>query len=412
MKTKVGTFALNTSTGNQSVTGIGFKPKVVWFFITAQTGGGVTTHLQQSIGVAHDTDSGRGMMNAADDNVATTQCTRRMRGSHVLFWNSPSSATQTFQANYVSSDADGFTINITVAPGSGFRVGYFAISEGDITNVVDSEFDLNTSAGSQSITGVGFKPDFVFIYTPNTAGGGTNGNGISNAIGYAVSNSQQCTSGWSSEDNVGTSNDNRVNRSTKFLHLPDTDGSNRAIVDFTSMDSDGFTFEVDFVSPATAFKINYIAIKGGQWHCGTFLTQTSTGNFSETGVGFRPKGLFFSSVMKTGSANIGADMRFSIGVGDENINQFVHGGLSEDGVTTTDVDQFQHNDSVYRTYNHTPASVGRVDLVTMDKDGFTMDQDNADATGYEVTYFAVGEIDEIRNLVGNMSPNLHGGMQL
>src|SRR5215467_2320173 len=104
VSTKAGSFAANTVTGNQAVTGVGFQPKAVLLFSTGATATGDVAPAAISgtynIGFATDSthraalslfDTGYGHSNAAIQYLAD-------QGSPPV-------------ADFVSMDAGGFTIN-------------------------------------------------------------------------------------------------------------------------------------------------------------------------------------------------------------------------------------------------------------------------------------------------------------
>jgi len=108
------------STGNKSITGVGFTPKLVRFTI-AVTGsnisivgigwGAMTTTSQYYVAF------GATGASATYGRIgATTGC---------IAWISTSTSTPSMVASYVSMDADGFTINVTTAA-SNFDVSYEA----------------------------------------------------------------------------------------------------------------------------------------------------------------------------------------------------------------------------------------------------------------------------------------------
>ena len=58
LSSKVGTFAANSGTGNQSVTGVGFMPKAVLFWITDQTSTGSSSNGRFGRGWTDGTNQG------------------------------------------------------------------------------------------------------------------------------------------------------------------------------------------------------------------------------------------------------------------------------------------------------------------------------------------------------------------
>ena len=108
-----------SSTGNKVVTGIGFKPKLIIFFIMP------TANASIQLG-------GIGMMTANTQLAswwATTaggDSARNSYNNRCFAWGSGGSATAALEASYVSLDNDGFTYNINTAT-SAFDVAYIAI---------------------------------------------------------------------------------------------------------------------------------------------------------------------------------------------------------------------------------------------------------------------------------------------
>jgi len=100
---KVGTFTSSGSTGNQSVTGVGFKPRLVMLFLILAD----SSFVQFGIGAMDSNGSqfgGGGMSFGADSGgvgFVSNKC--------VSIANE--AGTINYRASYVSMDSDGFTIN-------------------------------------------------------------------------------------------------------------------------------------------------------------------------------------------------------------------------------------------------------------------------------------------------------------
>lgn len=107
------------SSGNLATTGLGFEPKIVMFFDTLTSASGQSS-MMQGFGMkgpamwctATTTATGTG---AASTTEATNRCILRIG----------SGGATVFSASYISSDADGFTIN--VANTSATTVRYLAM---------------------------------------------------------------------------------------------------------------------------------------------------------------------------------------------------------------------------------------------------------------------------------------------
>lgn len=107
---KVGTFTSKASTGNQSVAGIGFKPRLV----VLAYGNGDASYLQASMGAFTSANQVLGFAigevagTPGDPGGIPTQ-------SGLAIAQVSSSSAILASASYVSMDADGFTLNWSVA---------------------------------------------------------------------------------------------------------------------------------------------------------------------------------------------------------------------------------------------------------------------------------------------------------
>ncbi len=68
----VDNFAINTSTGNQSITGVGFEPKIVIFYGTHLTADGVVVHNAFACGAGISSTSRFCITSASEDNKTTS----------------------------------------------------------------------------------------------------------------------------------------------------------------------------------------------------------------------------------------------------------------------------------------------------------------------------------------------------
>jgi hypothetical protein len=114
---KVGTFTSSASTGNQSVTGLGFKPRFVQFSLLVGGAG----HTAYSASGAMDSN-GNQWATSAQSSDATDG------GVHatVSITNGCIKIYPTSQASYVSMDSDGFTINWNDVAFGATPIGYIA----------------------------------------------------------------------------------------------------------------------------------------------------------------------------------------------------------------------------------------------------------------------------------------------
>lgn len=145
-----GNFASATATGNQFVTGVGFKPSVNLFMGNGHTAVGYTTNGNFMYGAGQSSTKQHMITTWAEDNVATTSVRVRQATTSAIRYISTSAGTTVADAAFVSQDTDGFTVNWTVADASA-RVNLFlAIGSVDcaesLTSIISSTGQSVSSA--------------------------------------------------------------------------------------------------------------------------------------------------------------------------------------------------------------------------------------------------------------------------
>ena len=118
---KIKTFTANVATGNQSITGVGFKPRLVIFIYCI----GDSADFLFSIGAAMGSEANSQFVFAALRGGDSGSGSKAMTNTYCLeVVNTSGAVTSRFQ--YVSSDADGFTINKLTTSGGAEEIGYIA----------------------------------------------------------------------------------------------------------------------------------------------------------------------------------------------------------------------------------------------------------------------------------------------
>jgi hypothetical protein len=388
---KVGSFAQPTSTGNSSVTGVGFQPKLILLFGNSRTSDGSTALGQFGFGVGVSSSDRRAGSYASTDNTAggqvgfsegNTRCWRLGDGT----------GNNLSQADFVSMDADGFTLNWTAADATARIVNYIALGGTDLTNVKSGSNAMRTSTGNQSYTGMGFQPDamlFFFTHYSQSTNGGTNTGAARFTIGYANSATARGYSAWLSRNGDNPTVTNRVQKTNRCFGQLTTD-SLLSEFDLVSFDADGFTVNQTTAS-GTADSFYWVALKGGQFKTGSFNQATSTGSQATTGVGFQPSVLLLQSINNASSALVLANSRNSFGAGSSSSARAAVWTGDRDNVATSITDQNLDQTSICRLMTETTPTVDAdADLTSLDSDGFTLDWTTADATAREILYFAAG----------------------
>lgn len=236
---KAGTFQQpNNTTGNYSVSGLGFKPSGALFASTGMTATGVDENALFTMGAATSSSERQsywvGDLDASLDMVAKSH----YKTDKVIQFRTPVSTGSTLnaEADYVSNDSDGFTINWTTCDTNQRYIGYVAFGESlpvvnlytpsDTATVTDTTPDLTFDSNNPSGNDVRYNVQIDTVNTFNSTGG--------NPLINAVSGTDAGFSG--SPDNTDPFTSGQTVTYTVQSALPDTttyyfDGSDGAIVD-------------------------------------------------------------------------------------------------------------------------------------------------------------------------------------
>jgi hypothetical protein len=385
----VGSFAMNTATGNQPVTGLPGPPKAIFFFGNFRTADGIVAHTADTSGGLNTLGAYLGMAASASAQAmvghtddfnsflclnSNAKCIRMGSGVGYL----------TNEADFVTMDATGFTIHWSTVDGVARIVNYFAVYGSDLTDVALVQVAAKTSTGNQATTGVGFPPDAMMVIgeqhttTPVSA----NTPELSITQGFATGatergyNTVVYTSGAS----------RRFQKTDKVYGVASPSGGVLVEADLVTFDPDGFTFNYTTAN-GTAYLFWALCFKGGNYKTGSFTKRTSIGSNPQTGVGFPPSGLMLSSlntnvagvtlneIQRFMGAASGATARGSIYHSDWN------NGWK--GLDRTKILKMGADDA-------TPTVTYAADLTSLDLDGFTLNESVADANAREILYMAFG----------------------
>jgi len=385
--TKVGSFTQPTSTNASfAVTGVGFQPKALIFFMNGQTADGSAAIRYHVMGMATDSTH-RACVSFYQKDQNTQSDTRAHDDTKCLVFVDTTS-TAVVKADLVSMDSDGFTLNFSVVDANARIVNYIALGGADLTNAFLKEYIQNSTTGNQALTGVGFQPTSIIFMgasngtaPPNIPATGLNG---SNII-YGV------TTGTSTGGAHGNDYHDSRQKANDVIIRANGGGSNSLSQEATlvSFDSDGFTINI-----GTASGNRYVwalCLKGGQVKAGTFTQKTSTGSQATTGIGFQPTGLILFSANDVVQSAVNTSQSFvSFGAGNSSSSR----GCIWSGVDANHADQNLDRTNIIKMM--TPAAAGApttqaaADLTSLDSDGFTLTWGSADATAREIIYLAFG----------------------
>jgi hypothetical protein len=270
----VGTFNLNNATGNQAITGTGFQPNFV-MFLHAGDGAINTTNNDAELGIGFaQSSSARGaVVYASQTNIATTapgwqqlsNATATPRAIAFLNHTTGGLPTAIGQADFVSMDNNGFTINVTTASGgANWGVGYLALRGARVTTGAFN--GRTTTTGTQSPVTLGFQPKGVMLVSRDLATA-TTVNAARLSIGAAgigaagaIINSNIWAQDQSGRSGAGSTLTNMYNDATNIISMGANNATtNPAQADLQSLDLGGFTLNWTVVD-ATAREILYWAI--------------------------------------------------------------------------------------------------------------------------------------------------------
>lgn len=255
---KVVSWDTSATTGNQSITGVGFEPDLVLHMWSPSI-----SSIPSSVGRV---DLGFGAMDSSGDEWAfslycpdgdgTSNTTHGQAVDACLYDSNYGSVLR--EAAFVSMDSDGFTINHSTAPGASRKAASLCISG---VNAKAGSFSKTTSGApvSQSVTGVLFEPELLIL---GSWGEPSNGLGDDGLMCFgATDGTTEGASAIMDLDGVGTTDVERVDKTSKVFILPDDAATNTiaAEADLTSFDTDGFTLNWT-TNDSEATRICYLAV--------------------------------------------------------------------------------------------------------------------------------------------------------
>jgi len=378
---KASVFAKKTSTGSQAVTGVGFKPKLLILFGVAKTSDGITGGFQYGFGASDGSTSeaiGGWSWDARGGSGSDTD--RRDASKAITFVTTVGGIVA--EAGLTSFDTDGFTLNWTTNNVAAWVIYYLAIGGGAEYQVRN----FTATAGQNSYTHVGFKPDLLLLFGAPSAFGP-----LESSFGFADGNGNQfAMSGASQNSGTNPTNTARYQRTDKcFASLdPVSTIHVEAEASLVSMDSLGFTLNWTGSSQT----IVSVAIRGISAKVGSISPGWPGGDIATTGAGFQPKGALFAGFNSTTSTSVVANNRITLGVADTDRNQGSIWVGDRDNVsadTQTDQATCDHKCYIY-TDAGVPAANGAV-LKSWDSDGFTLTWDYSAVMGEEVGYLLIGD---------------------
>jgi hypothetical protein len=396
------------TTGNQSITGVGFTPKVLIIWRGgSETAGTWGQDSEPTFGFAVGTaDADQRSINMRHNDAQTVGDTARI-GDDKIIVQTDSAAATVGVAALVTLGSDGFTINWTTNdaanPASLFH--YLALGGDDITAAKVVQWTLPTSPGAVQVTGVGFRPDFVMhLYYEGTAFGGTAGVGSAGAVGFMAPhndpnvvdapNISARSIAWSSSDGSAAAVAKRdwsqqplntIALAGTALHVSDRTAS--------SFDPDGFTIDFDSTSGAT-LAVASLCIQGIAAHVRNDTKDTGAAPVSQTmaTIPFKPVAVMCMGIPNntpTSSPAAGAMIGFGASDGTTEGYSLI---TDVDGADPTECDGLDKTDKFYGVSAQTVAQsiAAECDLTSIDANGITVNWTTNDATARRLLFAYLG----------------------
>jgi hypothetical protein len=383
-----GSFAKSncTATCSQQVTGVGFQPKAVIFYWTNQTAEGFASDFYWGTGFSSGTSQNGSVSVWAEDNQPTSDTGRIGTNSYAITMQT-ANGTKVAQAAISSFDSDGFTLSWSTNNTSQYIIHYVAIGGSAITNAKVGSFTMTSAAGSESVTDVGFKPDFLMILSAQETNGANNSYGIIN-MGYSTGPDSQVASAFALEDAQGVADSWRWQVTDSALIGTNGVGAVAWNAPISSFDTGGFTYRKDD-PPAGDMPTLYLALKGGKYKVGSLTQPTSNGTQSVV-TGFQPTGVFMSSMNAVASPSVGSNASVSLGAATTTAEGATW-AEDVDAADPTNTNMSTVTTKAIRLASSNSTTNAEADLSSVSSSGFTLDWTTTDATAREILYFAIGQ---------------------
>lgn len=311
-----GFFQVNKA-GQQKVGNIGFKPKAIIFFMNSKL-----HHLYFANGDFHMMGFSTGaaqnycVYKSSKDNVDTTAVFNLTVNNAIYM--AATSGSVLYQADVVSMDSDGFTLNwITFNDGLTYPAYYgMAVYYMAIGGVIDAEivnWTLPTTTGNKTVQLVsGMTPDCLIHAWSGASTVGTLATHAEFGMGVVDSSGNQWCRTTFQADNFGTSACKRGQRTDSSMLQVASDASISLRGVHSSFAAGSFTTNFVTVN-STAYQVITLALRGAEFKAGSFNSPLVSGSQVVTGLGLTPQGILFSSYGSTTSSTPKADARMSVG---------------------------------------------------------------------------------------------------
>lgn len=228
-------------------------------------------------------------------------------------------------------------------------------------------FALGGSTGNKVVTGLGFQPKAILFVSSDLAAAGQAAGSLF-GFGVAVSGTEQWCIGFYDVDADSSSAGTRSAHDGSCLRIRTS--SELILLDFVSMDSDGFTVNSTVASSSI---VGYLALGGSdlEANAGTFTVPQTGTSIAVTGVGFEPDAVLMGHIENSQPwPTAETTPIFGIGVMDA-AEQAAYALSSLSALSVVDPNQYQRDDSVSLSPLQSNERM-RLSRSSLDSDGFTL----------------------------------------
>lgn len=237
---KAGVVSVAAATGDQAFTGVGFRPEFVLMSSNGQTvaAGG---QANGSMHIAMTSSTGRqGALAWRDrDGQATSQDASYQRNDKSAAALASNTDTVATEGTLASFDSDGWTINYTTGSLAA-SLGYLALRGGRYFVGSDTQ---RTSTGTDSATGLGFRPSGLFMMSTNLANSSSVSATTAKLSVFGADGTREGGCWMQQADAVATTDTDMRTVTDKALGFSTQASTTDAEADLSSFDADGFTLD-------------------------------------------------------------------------------------------------------------------------------------------------------------------------
>lgn len=398
-----GTFALRTTTGAQSVTGLSFQPKCVLFQITKLTATGEASGLGMGWGCATGASNEFAQSFSALFGETNTETYRSHYDNACLTLHNEIS-TVLVLADFTSFNSDGFTINVSIASGTAYLVSYLALGGAEASFELVN-FYAPTSTGAAAVTTT-FQPESCIVWSGSkTAASGNPSGNVIFSMGAGSSSTNRWVHSNSTEDATGTADSYGAYLTD---HIIDGRTGTSATIwqqaDLTSFNATDVTFTWGTVQ-ATARLQSVLVWRGIQSTIGVETSNTTTGTKQTTGQNGTPKAIIAATRANTatGAAN---DLLFSYGFGISSSARSCITGTDDDAETGSMDNCSDIDDAAFlKMVSPNTGSItvlDEADISSFGSGAFTLTYPTADATARYFGYVTFADPADAGGISGNI----------